>query len=303
MFRDEIPYGLIDITNPVLIYEHARLRWLRTFDAVQRYNRRVLVGLPAVAGAWWLVERLNFGLGMLPVNAGNRLLLVLVVSSIGIMLLSSFYTVIATIGAVNLELTSGEWDLLRLTTQREYEILKAKDTVAQIRAWRITALEVGLRFASIVVLIMSAVYDLYSRTRGDPSFFTALFVTPFCYPFYLILPIMGMIYGLEPIWRTRALIAVCMAIALRVNGITTALLAGFGALLCVHLVQVALIGTTYTVLQAQFRSSDLGFGVICIFLPLCLVSGVGLYIAYAQIRTWGISAAFAAVFGSSGSEL
>ncbi len=57
------------------------------------------------------------------------------------------------VGGISGELITGRWDLLRLTLLRVERLIAAKHGTAQIRAWRLMALVVGVRVGAVTLLV------------------------------------------------------------------------------------------------------------------------------------------------------
>jgi hypothetical protein len=292
MFNLLRPYGSADILHPVLQQEWPRLRWLRTPDAVNRYNRIVLIGIPTIVGLWWFLERLNLNFGSVPPAFEAILTNLLLVASLGLMIVSSFGTVVATIGPLNRQLTTGQWDDLRITSLRESDVVMAKDAVAQLRVWPIVVVEVGLRLASVGLFVANSLYLNFQFT-------TASAIPICCYAYALIFGI-GLVYIVEPVLRMRLLIAFCTAIALRIQNLNLALLTGFVTALLVHLAQLILVGRLEHLYQISIAAGGYTaiFGILCGFLPSSLISAAIFYAIYIGVRKAALSFAVRKAFAA-----
>jgi hypothetical protein len=267
-----MPYGLVAADNMIFELEWRRLRTLRTEASVQKYNRWVTIGCIAVVILWW------------PIRLSSSVIIEILpyFASFVLMLLSSFYTVLTVIGPLHQQVTTQQWDLLRMTPQHEEKILMAQDAVAQLRVWRVAALEVALRAASIAVPFVALTLDLFRYPYG----FEPLFGAFCCFTIFII--VAAVLYTLEPILRMRALVALSLYIGLRVQHLSAALLAGFAAALFFHLLQIVAVGLLIAFLPwGGGSSAGYGYGWICI-VPIGMALLVGVLLYLWEVRAWAL---------------
>src|SRR5262249_5249491 len=139
--------------------ERRSLRWLRTPQQFRSYNLLVLIGLPPLISLWWILERAQLNFGYLPPGFEDQFINILILTSLGLMVLSSLYAVPEVIGPLHRQFSSVYWETLKLTTQPEDDILMAEDAVSQLRLWPLIVLEVGLRIGIVAVFTANTFYD------------------------------------------------------------------------------------------------------------------------------------------------
>ena len=155
IWKNLSPYTLVEPDNPIFQQEQRRLRWLKTPESLLKYNRIVWFGIPALILLWWLIERIHVDFRFAQSDLKDRLPLILLITIIGVMFLSSAYTITSTTGRVHRQFHAGDWETLRMTDQPETAILGAKDAIAQIRAWPFVAVEIGLRIAFVIIIMLT----------------------------------------------------------------------------------------------------------------------------------------------------
>ncbi len=264
MLKRQMPHALITTANPVFDYELRSVRWPRSVEDLQKYTLNVLVVLNLAIGGLWIISRLLDRLS----NSGIAPLapyVLIAVSSIVITIASDVWYMLTTVGTINFQIASGQWDLLRLTEVRGENILLAKYAIAQIRAWRLMTLEVGVRIAGVV----------FAALLYPPLFLIILVTLPVSW--CLVILVVG--YVAEPLWRMQALIALDVALAVRIQNYTFAVLATLGAVLVVEFSRlVALAALAFVVFGLlPYRSS--------VFCMLPLASLATLYALYFFYRT------------------
>ncbi len=241
LLRRQSPYALITRSNPAFDYDVQRLRKPRMARLTRR-DVRAILGFSAIVLVFWLCgggaifPQRTAGISSLYLISGSIAIMVLI-ASVGAMILADLSYVLSTANAISPHITSGQWDLLRLTALRETDILTAKYAAALVRSWTTMKFEMIIRTLGMVLLLFPLVSQLvypYRATR-EPSglVMTLIFVLIF-----------GTVYIVEPLWRVRAFTAMGLAISARVHQPTFATLAGVGALLTVRLLQVAVLSIT-----------------------------------------------------------
>src|SRR5260221_9123529 len=142
--------------NPVLNQELKRIPWSQKRSGVRRYFG-IVVGiiLLATAGIWCL-NAIGFCQQLYTKSCDLFLAAEHGFSTVffaAMIIFSTFVGLFLDIYYINLparrllrEKESGSWDILRTTALPGSKIIAAKYAVAQLRAWRVLAIEVALRF-------------------------------------------------------------------------------------------------------------------------------------------------------------
>ena len=144
-------------------------------------------------------------------------------------LLLDFYFVGLPSGRLVREKESGHWDVMRTTALSTTQIIGAKYTSAQLRAWRVLTIEVALRTAVIAVLTVNAILGQIEISSALSNYFLLILLG--------ILVVPGSVYILEPIWRMSMVVSMGLAISMQGRNLTSVALADFGALLSMRILQ------------------------------------------------------------------
>jgi hypothetical protein len=210
----QLPQAMFRAPNPVFERELRRVRWIQGIKWVTRV-RWLTFAIYAVVLAGLIVARFPldyiffrtsrfFALRMLP-NI-----------TLGMTIVADVYYVFMAVNSINREIQSGELDLLKLTPVQEQDILDAKYSIAQLRAWPVMTLD---RVFQLLPLLTVAVFR-----PVDNASTLLLYILPF-----MLLSWFG------PLWRMRALTAAGLAVSARVQNSAFAMLAGLGVVLGLHL--------------------------------------------------------------------
>lgn len=277
-----LPYHAVDTTNPIFQKDLRHLRWLTTPSSLNRYTRWVILGIPALVMVAWSVEAFYLNPG-LQIYRFERVILLLVFAAVGVMGLSSLFSIPVVIGTFTAHLTSPYWDMLRLTPQSAGAILTSEDAIAQIRLWPLTALEIGLRISLILWVITTQFYRMYV-TMGDLSAFLAEVLHPFVWGFWIMLALFSLTLFLEPIIRTRLIVALHIAIAARLQQVLLGGLASLFAVVLVHAAEVLLAVIAVQIMASLARHPIELFIIICITPLALMMLGVSLLL-YRLVRT------------------
>jgi hypothetical protein len=263
MLKSQMPHALITTANPVFDYELRHVGWPRSVDDLKRYSLYVLIALHTVLGAGWLLGRLSYS----PLGLWATILTytAIVAASIVITIVADVYYMLMSIGAFSQQIGSGQWDLLRITQLREQDILLAEYAIAQIRAWRLMSLELGIRIAG---LVFAALFNL--------QLVVILLVT---LPVSIYLAILLVGYIAEPLWRMQAMVALGGAIAARIPNHTFAILAALGTILVVQILRVIILAIPWYAALTVFTSR---YSIFCM-LPLASIAAT--YVLYTFYRT------------------
>lgn len=213
-----------------------------------------------------------------------------------------FNCMIASVTLINREMSSGHWNLLRLTNLKPVRIITAKHVIAQERPWRIMAFILSLRTAVILLLFARSlllVDPYYGGSRTDLQIFLRdLEQEPLVAlaGLALLLVILA-IYLIEPLWRMRTVTAVGVMISARVGSASRAVLGGLGWIGFMWLSQIALSVLYFWLLARLLGNLDpasdlVGWGLgllIIIIYALCIFA----YYRLAQQTALGLAYRFA----------
>lgn len=211
-------------------------------------------------------------------------------------LLIDIVGVLASVGSINRQLVTGHWDLLRLTTLDNYDIIYTKHAVTQIQAWRMLTVVFSVRLTTILLFIVQAVFIRYSYSDETllENFLDEIPHYPFIAVSVVILVILLMgCYLLEPFWRLRAVTALGMWVSARVRRISSALLAGFGLIPFIWISQGFILYLLYQIIyhlgDRIYTYSDEGIITFFLFWTICFVLIV--YAYYAFLKRVGLARA------------
>ncbi|MBE2184096.1 MAG: hypothetical protein IAE89_11765 [Anaerolineae bacterium] len=264
------PYGVVRPEQPLLQLESRRIPWGRSLNHfVNRTVFWLLATSITIVAAWIAIAILP--LFIAPDTAYRGALLLnqrtSVFVSVGVLvfiflsLVLDVTSIRSALGSINSDLRNGRMDMLRLTNMREGQFILAKYGVAQLHAWRMTAILVGARLGLMLVLVVwfwlyilfdmridttSMIYTLPSRSaiEGILASDPLVFVIGFSITLSAVLAFIAT-FVLEPIWRMRGLTAVSMAVSARVSDHSMAVISGGAVLLALWFSQIAiLLGVT-----------------------------------------------------------
>ena len=295
MLRLLNPYPEISPTHPILERETRRMRWIQRAGSPQRYSLWIFLfvigGVLALYVGWvalkWLNPYRSLYFGWF-VDTTSGFAGVLVLASFFAGLLLDYLSMTAALSSISREMVAGTWDLLRLTLLREGELVLAKHTAAQLRAWRATMALVGLRVAVGLLLLVLQIagsivyrYPLGLGLQSNPLLFLLSNLFPFAALFG--------VYILEPVWRMRAVTAVGMSISARHTEGTSSMLVGIGMLLLLWLIQlIVAVAVIAGLTVLMFTVAAFGTGAFCFPVVLFLVISPTVYGFYSIIKTWGL---------------
>ncbi|MCA0456525.1 MAG: hypothetical protein LCI00_21305 [Chloroflexi bacterium] len=266
--RSLLPFHTVNPNNPLFKNELRHVRWASTEPALKRYIKWVVLGIPALVMGGWLIEVAYLNPAM-QMSRFETVILIILFAAVGVMLLSSLYSIPAVIGPFTAHINAPDWDLMRLTPQSPDSTLAAADAVAQIRLWRLTAVEIGLRMGLVMWVIFTQFYRMYTF-RADLAAFLAEVLHPFYWGFWLMLVIFSFALFIEPVIRTRLIIAINLAIAARLKGFIFAGLCAIFAVALVHAGEVLAIIIGLQIIFALARD-PIGLYIIICIAPLALI--------------------------------
>jgi hypothetical protein len=283
-----LPFALINPANPVFRFDLRQKRWPRDPEDLIRYSRDVILSCLFLFGVFWCILLGSQGRYGGSSSTANTTATIVLFATAGIALASDFYCAIVTVGGLHRQLTSGDWDLLRLTGQREEDIFRAKLAVAQIRAWRMMSIETAIHAIGAELAILSATYSWLTSTyrRGNAV------------EMYLIVAITGLMafYIIEPFWKMRAVVGLGMAVSAQVQNLTFAVLGALGAVFTMRLLEGLLLGALFYLLLALARFARSDVAGMCLITIFVVAVGFSLRFFYRMIAGAATRRAFKKLF-------
>jgi hypothetical protein len=269
--------------NPVFALERRHLLWPRTDDEITKYNRIILVSSLVVAAAGWIIVA-RFRNNSADLAYFWELVIFL---SAAFMLFCSFYTGVMTTSSIQQRIDSGQWDDLRITLQSGSTVVEAYDALAQIRAWRLTLIEIALRLCGSTIFVIDWLY--FSLSSSDQH----LLLDPLCWIWTTTIVFILGAFILEPVYRMRVIVALSIFITLNIQNVVYDLLADFAVILLILVLQLAALAGTFYIVQWIADSGEAGVvGLACV-LPVMLITIISLlYFLYGLVRQKTLSRAF-----------
>jgi hypothetical protein len=307
-----LPHAYVMPGSPLFAYEARGLRWGQDADdLVRRMALRIRLIVGIALGIWavfmigmaafgsdsgwydalWYAIGLNFILGFL-----DRFYL-------------DFIAVTISLDDIGRDFDAKRWDLMCLTDISSRNIIRAKYAFAQIKAWRVMSISIGIRLAAVTTTFATLLFtpilfpnndDIPNIYRGivetlrgsaGDGFFVVAFIT-------FMFAVFGL-YIVEPRWRLKALSAASLAVSSQRRQSTFALLSGFAAVGSIWFCQILLVGVSGFIvfISGQFFLDPAAAGVyILFFIGVFSYALYGLYIglanywlegAYQRIRRMG----------------
>jgi len=149
-----------------------------------------------------------------------------------------FTGISAGLGVISAEVTSGRYELIRMSLVRPTRIVASKYMLAQVRVWRDTA---RLMWVRLLLIIFGVVIIAWNGFTAD-SYATFNYSRGVydLYPYY-ILGFSAIVYVIEPYWRMKAVTAIGVALSSRLTTGVGATLASGLALLAYWLFQAVML--------------------------------------------------------------
>jgi hypothetical protein len=289
-------------SHPLFRYAVRRICWAGTVDQLRRYNlRAALFAVGLVVGLWLLHIYYQLALysqiypgyianpntvSSLVIPQSGYFIVWLMLATIGLNFIQDFASFIFSLNSIGGEVRAGRWELLRMTPIVEEHIVAAKHSLAQVRAWRVMAVVLCARIAT-VLLILLHVFLLPVVIGDGPDTFGG-----FRYDFFnssLALISVGIfltIYVIEPLWRMRAVTAVGIAISARVYTVAFALLTAFAAMVVTWISQVAILGMIGWLTVGFFGGFFTLF--MCGILVSCIATAYVVRAYYRGLEGWAL---------------
>jgi hypothetical protein len=209
------------------------------------------------------------------------------------------YYMAVSIYSINKQINDGHWDMLRLSPLAETSVLRAKETIAHIRAWRLMQVEVALRLTPVIIGGLLLVFDPRDMAQGNSIVGQTSFLESMARGFaerplatlaqLVTLVVFPYVWIMEPRWRMKTITALGLALSARVRNLSMASVAAFFGLLGFHVAQaVLLIGTVWVLVivadayyAAQFAVSGYYEGIYAPMQIVTYLTFVGtLYFTY-----------------------
>jgi hypothetical protein len=182
-------------------------------------------------------------------NANPLILIV----SIGISTWADFYSVFHAVGYWRATIGSETWAALRTTPQSDDDLVTMLFALTQIRVRKGLLAEANARIGFVVcggcAVAFLALFVLGSNVNvslGNILYRLAIVVIP---------TMTILLFAQEPIWRTRAIIAVGIWAATRFEDPYTARIVSFGIAVAMRLVQLAVLGVIYLSIAGRIYAS------------------------------------------------
>ncbi|GAB4318329.1 MAG: hypothetical protein Kow00117_08440 [Phototrophicales bacterium] len=245
MFNWMIPYANYLQHHPVYFFETHTKRHRRTLQMMTRTSLIWFYYIFMLMIAAWLFviwrdtrSASTFTFDDMLYIASQQTLTWFFLIGVAASLLIDIIAILASVGSINRQRTSGHWDLLQLTTLDERTIIHTKHVIIQLQAWRMFVVVLSIRLTTILLFLIQSLFFAHG---DDPQTVVQSFLDYFSYDFpnaaltLAIVVNLGMFYLLEPFWRLRAMTALGMWISARVNRVTSALISGFAMIILVWL--------------------------------------------------------------------
>ncbi len=265
--------------NPLFALEARHVRWGDSGAALSRRSGVwISVGAAVVVIPfllWMALDLSRYGTLSVITDSGMNYVTWALVIGLLLGLLVDCAGIAVAVGGISDELITGRWDLLRLTLLRVERLIAAKHGTAQLRAWRLMALVVGVRVGAVALLVF-----MYT----SPIFLTVpIYLDPLEVLFgYLLIGALSLIYIVEPLWRLRALTAVGLAVSSRMQSSSTTILSAAGYVIALWIVEAFVFSVVALTLSWLF-----GFGVFVLSDRLWYAVITPLLIGIVYAAVWG----------------
>ena len=191
-----------------------------------------------------------------------------------------FRAMTAGVPVISSEITSGRYELIRLTTVSPVQVIVSKYALARVRAWRITARVMWAR-ALLAVLGLALLVWLWFSTGVGATPFDLLYAGGLL----LVGACAAVVFVIEPYWRMKAITALGVALSARVINGVSATLASALALLAFWFVQLVGVVALTFLLSSTLIFIAFGGVVLLVLVPLALgVLGAVVYGFYSMIQ-------------------
>ncbi|MBZ0282504.1 MAG: hypothetical protein K8L97_17320 [Anaerolineae bacterium] len=256
MLHKHLPFALVHPENPLFKIELRRAHTARSGSQLAQYTLRIagimLTGLLLLWGiaVYSAFKEHNASATVYYtryeiIGASNQILVWLFVVSLGANLLLDMRCMTSGLGSISSEITSGRWDLLRLTLLPEEYIVDAKYALVQVRSWRWMTVIVSARLAFVIILLLHSFLLPFLVYEQPFDLLLSNFLSPMA--LYLLTggTVLIGIFVIEPFWRMHALTALSLAISARIHRAASAFLVAFAAIVIIWITQIVIIGAFF----------------------------------------------------------
>ncbi len=287
--------------EPLFKYAIRRVRWGETVRRLRHYNVRAALIVHALILGLWLLNLVAAASSYPPPTSygysapgyytyfqSTNTVTWLLLATIGMDIILDFACLVFAINSIGGEISAGRWDLLRMTPLREERVVEAKHGLAQVRAWRVMAVVLYARIATVILILLNVlVLPVLLDVSG---LLVDMFRFEFFNPLLLLftVAIFLAVYVIEPTWRMRALTAVGVAISARVHNIVFSLLAAFAAIVAIWISQAVIMGVIgWITIQFVAGSYELSI-YMCVVLAACIGTAFIIRAYYTSLEGWAL---------------
>lgn len=279
LLNSQMPVALITKRNPLFDRQLWLLRWPEirvsrwsttgsisgfirsaTAAAISRFTVRYALIVPIVFGtfaAFLFFPSFRYQYSVFP----NLLL-----GTLGFSCLCDLYYAVTTINGISQQIVTEQWDSLRLTMLTHEDILLANYATAQIRAWRLVIVEIGIRVIFCLCLFLIGIVSVQiTADRLDDLIQGGL-----------IVGILAIGYILEPLWRMRTVTLLSMTMTIWLNNYATVIAVSLAALIGLLLLQAGVLFGVVRFFDSLFLNRYRGFSSQVIAIS-AVVSAIYLY--------------------------
>ena len=283
----QLPSAMIRRHNPVFERQLKRLQWppARMDSRFIPISKMTLLKRYTYTGCCIPIVLVFPFLGAIGEPFWISLVQPIVFISVGFSLLANIYYMSAAINSIVPQISSGQWEPLRLTSLTESDILLAYYAAVQIRVWRITVIDVAARIFVGLMFVLFIGYNLW-RITSELNGFTITGIGAF-----LSVSVLVSGYIFEPLWRMRVVTLMGMIAAAWIRDYGIAVILSFAAILVLVLLEGGIIiGISWVaillIIPAILRDYGYGnfvFGLfILAFFSITLVVGLFFFFKAAQ---------------------
>ncbi|MFN8420925.1 MAG: hypothetical protein U0528_17035 [Anaerolineae bacterium] len=253
------PHTAIREPNPVFDFELRRIKRLAAPLRLWRYSAAVqllpsafliviyLISLNNALRQWGKYGNNGYYYYSPYYDSAALFVLILLGCAVLLAIGAGWYYLGVSVGSINRQMSSGHWEQLRVTPLAHETIYEANQALAEVRAWRVMNVEVGVRVLLVTLLGLIGTLPIDSLSRGRGVFSESALLGSLLRSFLekpittildaaLVLAVV-VAYVCEPRWRMRTLVAMGLALSSRIRSLTLAGLAAFFGLFAFHMAQ------------------------------------------------------------------
>lgn len=193
----------------------------------------------------------------------------------GLSLLASFVLDFSSVSnafiSTSGDLTSGQWELLRLTMITPKQIVTARHGLAQVRTWRWLTVIVATRIAVALMFILSFLLLLPQHVRMLPL---ATFDIVSTFIAQLVIVTAALFFVAEPFWRMRTFTALGVVASVRARQQFSSILISLGVIGLFWLAQgivISALALGINFLLVPLAQAESSMNRLVIFSPLLLL--------------------------------